>query len=107
VLKRLQAGLPVHGSPTLCSQGRKTDIDTRGSIFIDLQECASTNPEAVLAPICELHFSADPSLQPQLERERKTGWQRVSAPSAGLAVVREALGTANSQKRRRGTTASA
>lgn len=105
VWERLSLGLPILGSPTLCVAGRLTDVDTRGTIFSDLRHCAKLNADAVLAPVCALHFSADPALQPQLECERGLEWQPTVPESPGVAAVRAALhATASRRKRRRENT---
>ena len=99
VLKKLLNNESIHGSLTTCTRGHLTNLDTRGTVFIDLIHCAAHNPAAVLQPINALHFSPDPSQQALLEQERRQPWQVTEKPNPVLQL----LFAVNGKKTRHGT----
>ncbi len=92
ILQKLINRVPIHGSLELCKKGISTNLDVRGSVFIDLIHCASHNPEGVLAPLDALHFSPDPSYQKKLEEERRAPWAAIPEPQPALILLLEAAG---------------
>ena len=83
---------PSAGSLTTCKQGNLTNLDTRGTIFIDLIHCAAHNPAAVLQPINALHFSLTTTQQALLEQERQQPWRVTEKPHHVLQLLLEANG---------------